>query len=113
MRMRALLTAGLLLVGPSTHAAPVPEAGQAEQERAIAAIQKLGGWVLVDDDRPGKPVLMVRSDWRDVNRRKFSDRALAHLRALPTVGGLLLGETPVTDAGLGQLRRLTRRRRLG
>jgi hypothetical protein len=34
----------------------------AEQERAIAEIQKATGWVVVDEERPGKPVIRVGLD---------------------------------------------------
>ena len=33
-----------------------------EQERAIAEIKKAAGWVVVDEERPGKPVIRVGLD---------------------------------------------------
>ena len=53
--MSTLAAALLLVPGPSASA----QGDNAEQERAIARIEKLGGKFELDDKRPDKPVIKV------------------------------------------------------
>ena len=66
----------------------------------MAAIRNLGALVVVDEHRPGKPVVGVNFNRRSVNPAKVTDRTMAYLRALLRVEWLFLQETAVTDAGL-------------
>lgn len=102
----------------------------AEQERAVAAIQRLGGKVIRDEGGPGRPVAAVflrdrGADTALVHLKAFphlrklylrcsdvSDTGLKHLTGLTDLEALLLADTAVTDAGLGHLRGLTRLQRL-
>ncbi len=101
MRQHALvaLVAGLL-VPVAAAQQPKPDA---EQERAVAAIEKLGGKVGRDEKRPGKPVVRVDLDGPDV-----TDAALAYLAAFPDLMELSVRRSRVTDVGLGPLARLKR-----
>ncbi len=58
MKLGKIVTAALLLfTGPSAWA----QGDNAEQERAIAKVEKLGGKVELDEQRPGKPVINLTS----------------------------------------------------
>ena len=69
----------------------------------IAAIEKLGGRVTVDEDNPGKPVIKV--DFMDT---EITDAGLENLRGLTQLQSLDLAGTKVTDAGLAHLKGLTK-----
>ena len=68
-----LLTLGLSLAPVLCWAAEP----NAEQAKAIAEIEKLGGKVTVDEKSPGKPVISV-----DLVRTSATDADLKHLHAL-------------------------------
>ena len=55
---RTLLAIGILLVSKSALLAQ----DHGEQARAIAEIKKATGWVVVDEERLGKPVIRVGLD---------------------------------------------------
>jgi hypothetical protein len=106
---------------------PAQTEWSAEQEKAIAAIETLGGKIKVDPGQPGQPVVAV--DWNscsvddedlrllkclpqleslDLGNTRISDRGLEHLSGLRTLRSLNLAFTEVTDAGLPHLEPLTR-----
>ncbi len=91
---------GILLLAPQ----PLLRAAdsRAEKERAIAAIQKLGGVVDVDSKNPDKPVVGV-----NLKYTKVDDASLEHLKGLGTLEVLRLQGTTVTDDGLVYLKGLT------
>jgi hypothetical protein len=70
--------------------------------RAVAAIEALGGRVLVDETDPDRPVVAV-----DLTATAATDTDLELVASLPTVKRLYLGGTDVTGAGLAHLRGLT------
>jgi Leucine-rich repeat (LRR) protein len=97
--MSTLTAALLLLTGLSGRA----QADNAEQEQAIARIEKLGGAVELDEQRPGKPVIKV-----DLRRTKVTDADLEILKAFTQLRSLiLLSLLGVTDAGMKYLKGLT------
>ena len=67
----------------------------AEQAKAAAEIQKIGGTVTFDEQSPAKPMIGV-----DLNHRKVTDAGLEHLSGLIQLRTLNLGHTKITDAGL-------------
>lgn len=69
------------------------------RERAIAAVEKLGGTMEVDETRPGRPVVGV-----DLSRSAVTDADLVLLAALPDLEVLDLRLTSVGDAGVAHLR---------
>ena len=71
----------------------------ADQAKAIAEIEKLGGKVTLDEKSPGKPVHSVT-----LTGTKVCDAELKYLRGLSRLQNLLLGGTQVTDAGLEHLK---------
>ncbi len=79
---------------------PLPRA-TAGQEEAIAAIKKLGGKVMIDNKRDGKPVVGV-----DLSDTKVTDADLALLKQLPDLQLLRLAVTGVTGDGLEHLKGL-------
>ncbi len=66
-----------------------------EADRAIAEIEKRGGKVRRDDNRPGKPVISV-----NLGRVKDGDACLKHIKTWPKLEDLQISFSPVTDAGL-------------
>ena len=101
MTWMLVLASGVAVGTPGYSAEPNEEAA------AIAAIEKLGGTVEVDEKRPEKPVVSVHL--RDT---KVTDARLVHLIGLPNLQGLNLAETKVTDAGLKHLKGLGKLRHL-
>jgi hypothetical protein len=68
------------------------------RDRAVAAIEKLGGTVEVDETRPGRPVVGV-----DLSRSSITDADLVLLKALPELEVLDLRLTSIGDAGVARL----------
>lgn len=91
----SMLTLGLSLA-PVLSWAAEPNADQA---KAIAAIEKLGGKVTIDEKRAGKPVVAV--DWAG---SKVTNAGLTYLKGLPQIQSLDLGRTQVTNVGLENLK---------
>jgi hypothetical protein len=88
---RAMLaTLAALLLSPAVGFLRAEET----EEQAIAAIEKLGGTIFRDEEKPGKPVARVYLDDSKVN-----DAGLAHLKTLKTLQLLYLYGTKVGDAG--------------
>jgi hypothetical protein len=98
-----LLRRARLLLAPVAQPSRQGKDRAGEQERAIYALQQLGGTVFVAGHLPGQPV--VRVDLRD---RHLFEPELAHLQALPELQTLDLSGTPVSPAGMAHLSRLTR-----
>jgi Leucine-rich repeat (LRR) protein len=97
--MSTLAAAVLLFTGPSAWA----QGDNAEQERAIARIENLGGKVELDEQRPGKPVIKV-----DLRRTKITDADLEILKGLTQLRSLNLRSLgSITDAGTKHLKGLT------
>jgi internalin A len=74
-------------------------AGRADEAAAVKAVEKLGGRVIVDTKRPGKPVVGV-----DLDRTKVTDADLKELKELKSLRKLDLTGTKVTDAGVKELK---------
>lgn len=72
------------------------------EKAAIVYFDKLGGWVKVDDNRPGRPVIMVY-----LKATKITDAGLVHLKGLTKLQSLELDDTKITDSGLLHLKGLT------
>jgi hypothetical protein len=94
-----ILAFGLLVAVMSSVSAAEPNA---EQAKAVAEIEKLGGRVKVDEKSPGKPVILVYLDGTQV-----TDAGLEHLKGLSQLRTLNLKDTQVTDAGLKRLKGLS------
>jgi hypothetical protein len=97
-KLLSLAVCGLLV-----HAVPCAWGAepQTEQDRAVAAIKKVGGRVQFDENGSGKHVLGV--SFKD---RKVTDAALQHIKQLATLRSLDLNATDVSDAGLEHLKGL-------
>jgi Leucine-rich repeat (LRR) protein len=99
----------------------------AQQRKDVAAIHRLGGKAIVDESRPGKPVIEVmlcgnrvtdadlaqlqemnQLQSLDLNSTQVTDEGLVHLKGLAHLQSLNLGGTKVTDAGLQHVKRLPR-----
>jgi hypothetical protein len=76
---------------------------QAEQERIIAEINKLGGYAGKRVESPEEPVEVVQLD-----EAKITDDWLVNLKGLPYLKNLRLPGTNVTGVGLAHLKGLTR-----
>jgi internalin A len=68
------------------------------EDRAVKAIQKLGGRITRDMKAKGKPIVGVNLD-----RTEVTDAGLKHLAGLKRLQNLKLYGTKVTDAGLKEL----------
>jgi hypothetical protein len=99
---RVLLVAlalGLLVASVQRARAVEPNA---EQTKAVAAIEKLGGGVAtIHQEKSGQPRVVV---W--LARTKVTDAGLVHLKALPPFDVLILSDAKVTDEGLKRLRQV-------
>jgi hypothetical protein len=88
-------------------AVPVPCLGQEkvnateQEERAIAAIEDLGGRVVRDESVPERPVIEVAFS------ESIKDGDLEWLKTFPRLKGLSFSKTGITDSGLARLSGLT------
>src|SRR5262245_54211681 len=71
------------------------------EDRAVKAVEKLGGKVTRDDKQPGKPVIALDLSWT-----KMTDTRLKDLKDLKDLQSLILHFTLVTDVGMKELRDL-------
>jgi len=71
------------------------------EEKAVKAIEALGGRVERDETLPGRPVVSV-----DLDGTKVTDSDLKVLRELKDLQTLDLSRTQITDAGLKELKEL-------
>ncbi len=95
------------------------------EAKGVAAVERLGGTVTRDEERPGKPVVEVHlgfSQATDADLKELAglkrlqvlalphtavtDAGLKELAALPALRKLYLNDTGVTDAGMKELARL-------
>ena len=77
------------------------------EAKAVAAVERLGGTVTRDEERPGKPVVEVHLGFSQA-----ADADLKELASLKRLRVLALSFTPVTDAGLKDLAALPGLRKL-
>src|SRR5262245_11608864 len=75
--------------------------GRADEAAAVKMIEKLGGKITRDDKRPGKPVVGV-----DLKSTPVTDAGLKELKKLKSLVWLGLSGTKVTDTGLKELKEL-------
>ena len=88
---------------PKVEAMPErPAKPTAEQGKAVAEIERLGGCVEFDEESPQRPVIRVFLATGHV-----TDADLEHLKGLTQLRELYLEGAKVTDAGLEHLERLT------
>src|SRR5687768_4691171 len=88
LRMLQFVGCWLMLASPA----------RADEDKAVALVEKLGGEVERDEKRPGKPVITVRLPGSDVTDEDLQKLApLQHLRTLD------LQFTHVTEEGLKEL----------
>ncbi|HKB38219.1 MAG TPA: hypothetical protein VKD72_17355, partial [Gemmataceae bacterium] len=102
--VRAGVLLGLLalaVVGCSGKSEPEKneQLGVKDEQSAVKMVEKLGGKVMRDDKRPGKPVVAV-----DLYETKVTDAGLKELKELKNLRTLNLGGTGITDAGLKKLK---------
>jgi hypothetical protein len=90
-----------------TEPTALAQAIDVEQDRAVAAIERLGGKVERDRTSPGDPVVRV-----DLRMTGATDTDLAVLKHLKGLRSLYLSSNSITDAGLTHLEGLTGLRRL-
>lgn len=100
MPWRTLLSACFLIAAAVVGCQPSP--GNPGEAAAIAAIEKLGGRIEVDEARTDKPVIKVY-----LYSTAVKDVDLSHLEQLQHLQSLFLGKTQITDAGLEHLRGAT------
>ncbi len=118
-----MLPIGLLLLAGSRALSADPAH---DEKAAIAEITTLGGTVNLDEETPGRPVVAVTLDGKQVTdavlerlkgrvepRRlsllntQVTDGGLTHLRGSANLQELNIISSQLTDAGLGHLRNLT------
>ena len=68
-------------------------------QRSIDLIEEVGGSVIRDEIRPGRPVTRVELTKPDINDRTFRE-----LRAFANLESLYVLDTKVTDAGMASLK---------
>jgi hypothetical protein len=102
MAVFAVLTA--VFMGASHLGSITPRGQQAAvsaEEKAIEAIEELGGKFSTDDEDEDDPVVSV-----SLRGTKATDADLAHLKSFPKLRSLDLSATQITDAGLAHLKKL-------
>ena len=90
-----MTTSAFLLLAVPCAVATAATAGDDRAERAVAAIEKVGGTVQRDESRPGSPVYAV-----DFYNSRLTDSVMSHLRALPEIREFHVSNAPITDAGI-------------
>jgi hypothetical protein len=94
---RALAAALVLALVAGCSRPPADEA----EEKAVRAIEQLGGRITRDDKAEGPPVVRV-----DLSKTQVTDAELKELQELKGLQDLALVGTQVTDAGLKELKDL-------
>ena len=89
------------IVAPSVHARLAEEA-KTDEGRAIARVRRLGGVVIRDESRPGRPVIEI-----GMHDLGTDDEDVFSLKPLTSLRRLNVGASGVTDAGLATLEGLT------
>jgi internalin A len=100
------LTGAVLLLALAPWTAVCIRADEAE-DKAVKAIQDLGGRITRDMNAKDKPIVSV-----DLGSTKVTDAGLKHLAGLKQLQWLNLTNTKVTDVGLKPLARLKHLREL-
>ena len=91
----ALVAAFGLLVAVPVFA----DEGNADEQKAIESLKKIGAKMQVDPASPGKPVVVIFLDGPQV-----TDAALEPIKTLAKVQKIYLSKAQVTDAGLEYLK---------
>ena len=113
----ALVLVTILCIGPGGYVAFEQEKAR-ENQRAVAAIEKLGGYVFYDEKAPARSgltrLILGDDSFGNVNgvdfnplkteNRQITDADLRHLQSFPRLNHLVLKNCrQITDAGLGEL----------
>ena len=106
MRFSPIVLLFFAMLGCGKDSTPAPVSVES-QEQPVEAIERLGGQITFDRNRPNKPVTDV-----DLSSTKVTDDELVHLKGLTNLQYLNLTGTKVTDAGLEHLKGLTSLKRL-
>jgi Leucine-rich repeat (LRR) protein len=85
---------------------PLTDQEKVQQDKTVAAIQKRGGRVSVDENRPDKAVVKVFLGGPNYTTSVFSDDDLQLLHGLPRLHTIVFGRSRVTDEGLKHLQGL-------
>jgi internalin A len=93
----------LKIVGATLSFIALAAFARADEAKALAAVEGLGGAVRVDARRPGRPVIAV-----DLSRTPVTDAKLKELEDLRELQVLDLSRTAVTDRGVTNLKRFER-----
>ena len=93
MKTLAMLV-GLLVVASNAVGEDKDVKRSDAEKKAIAAIKKPGGKVKFDETKPGKPVISV-----DLHNTQVTDAGLVDLKGLTKLQTLFLNSTKVSDAG--------------
>lgn len=101
-RKRTAQVLACLFLGGLIGAGGKEEAANSPEEKAAAAVEKLGGTVFRSGTLPDQPVIEI-----DLDDTQATDDDLAHLEHFPHLQGLTLEETRITDAGLAHIEKLT------
>src|SRR5258708_24177 len=88
--MTALAVAVLTSVG---------KCGEESEEKALQAVEKLGGRITRSTKKDGNPIVAV-----DIARTKATDEDLKGLKEIKNLQTLILTDTAVTDEGLKELK---------
>jgi hypothetical protein len=80
---------------------PAARQPSGQEEKAVKAIEALGGKVTRDEKLPGRPVVEV-----DLGKTEVTDAGLKDLKELKGLRKLYLSGTKITDAGLKDLKEL-------
>ncbi len=126
-----VLVLGTVLLPASSTLAQGKPRGQEREEEAVAALEKLRGFVDRDERAPGRPITGITIDGpvkdEDLDVLKafphlvalklydaggISETGLARLCALSGLEDLYVARAPMSDTGLAAFRRLTRLKRL-
>src|SRR5262245_19948913 len=130
LRLTIFLVVGSVLSVPRLSPAQGNQDQREQERRAIDAITAAGGTVSGDKGADARPVTSIHfhAPIRDehlelvrpfpslrhlfVSDGKITDAGLAQLKGLTRLEGLAIGRSPITDAGLAQLKGLARLDRL-
>src|SRR5437016_6313067 len=88
-----------MLIGAVMLLACLSGAARADEASAVKAVEKLGGKVTRAENLPGKPVIAV-----NLAGAQVTDAVLKELKDLKQLTTLNLNATPVTGAGLKELK---------
>ena len=102
------LMVGLVIVSlaSETRAAGFPPSSNAQRERAIAEVTRLGGTIQFGETPAGNPSAQKSIFKIDLHGTKVTDADLAFLENLTELRALDLRLTQITDAGVVHLRKL-------